>query len=377
MTTEELLRGFREATPSTVPSRIIAAPAAPAEQPAKYRALRAASARHPLRGALLPPEQDLRHLAHGVVAAVVAPPPRLPHQLDPALQAVLLGEQPAWAALISASPPPRPSPTPLCTLLPPSPTRAPCNTYGRWRSVYESCTAPAVLQTLVGECYAPDAVFEDAMVSARGHEAVYRQFAMLGALVRSVQVGAYSLSVAPLPQLHVALPAAAPKQPPEQPPARAEPPQEQPPRAPPRPGAGGARALHVTRITVENVQSFTLAVPALLGWLVGDKRGALQIPLYVTSILLVASDLPLAVGPGAAAGDITATRLAGAAAALGGQPRAAAAPPTGYGGAAPAVPSWCILHHVDAWHNVPTVWWVARRALARALDTLLAPLLGL
>lgn len=43
----------------------------------------------------------------------------------------------------------------------------------------------------MGECYAPGAVFEDALVSAAGQEALYRQFALLGAAVRAVQVGAW------------------------------------------------------------------------------------------------------------------------------------------------------------------------------------------
>lgn len=55
--------------------------------------------------------------------------------------------------------------------------------------MYEQCTQLPVLQAVVASTYAPEAVFEDSTVSARGHEAVYRQFAMLGMLLRAAQVG--------------------------------------------------------------------------------------------------------------------------------------------------------------------------------------------
>ncbi|GIL75844.1 hypothetical protein Vretifemale_5574 [Volvox reticuliferus] len=90
--------------------------------------------------------------------------------------------------------------------------------------------------------------------------------------------------------------------------------------------------------------------------------------------------------------DVTASRLAGAAAALGRDGAAAAGGPgellsTLYGGAAPAAaagggpradtcaPCWRIVHHADIWHNVPLVWWRLRRALCVAMDALLGPLL--
>ncbi len=56
--------------------------------------------------------------------------------------------------------------------------------------MYEQCTQLPVLQAVVASTYAPEAVFEDSMVSARGHEAVYRQFAILGVVIRAAQVGA-------------------------------------------------------------------------------------------------------------------------------------------------------------------------------------------
>lgn len=118
----------------------------------------------------------------------------------------------------------------------------------------------------------------------------------------------------------------------------------------------------------------------------------MQIPLYVTSVLLVASDAPLA-HDGAGGADTTASRLASAAAALGeslSQPSSALSASSGgaggsgvdplatasgmppYGG---GVTHWRILHHLDRWHNVPLVWWVLRRAAARAVDAVLVPLL--
>ncbi|GIL44529.1 hypothetical protein Vafri_1971 [Volvox africanus] len=162
--------------------------------------------------------------------------------------------------------------------------------------------------------------------------------------------------------------------------------------------------LHLTRVTVENVQRFELGLPPWLTWLVGGKARGLQIHLYVTSILLVASDMPLAVtGSGSGGGtweggewptDLTASRLAGAAAALGRGSAAAAAAAaaaaggpgelssTLYGGVAggspradTCAPCWRIVHHADIWHNVPLIWWRLRRALCVAMDALLGPLL--
>ncbi|KAG2440930.1 hypothetical protein HXX76_003783 [Chlamydomonas incerta] len=345
----------------------------------------AASSSHPLQGIQMPPEGVLRAVAlEG--RPDVGPPPRLPHQLSPALQAVLLG----------------------------------------WRSLYEQCRSPSSLQALVGECYAPGAVFEDALVSAAGQEALYRQFALLGAAVRAVQVGAYSLSVAPLAQ-----PAVTMRPPPPPSPGRSAVSESGAKSSPQRPtygagsptvtttaaarqgaaaqpaaagaapaGAGGAGVgavpavvpLHLTRVTVENVQCFVVALPPLVSWLLGGgKEVSVQIPLYVTSVLLVASDAPLA-HDGAGGADTTASRLASAAAALGeslSQPSAAfsAYSAGGSGGAgvdpmvsASSVPyggvtHWRILHHLDRWHNVPLVWWVLRRAAARAVDAVLVPLL--
>ncbi|KXZ56327.1 hypothetical protein GPECTOR_1g289 [Gonium pectorale] len=301
---------------------------------------------------LLAPEEDLRKAALSGVPSM-GPPPRLPHTLSPALQAVLHG----------------------------------------WRSVYESCRSAGTLQRLVGECYAREAVFEDALVSARGQEAIYRQFALLGAMVSSVQVGAYSLSVAPLARPLAVVPVTTHRQAQAQQRAAARP----PPPPPPAPGPGGSgagtaqvpvRALHLTRVTVENVQCFSLALPAALAWLVGGKGAGLQVPLYVTSIMLVASDAPLAVTPEGGAGETTASRLAGAAAALG---AAAAAGPRQFpdpfapaqgsgaagGNSGAGLPSWRIVHQVDLWHNVPLVWWRVRRAICRALDAVLSPLLRL
>ena len=72
---------------------------------------------------------------------------------------------------------------------------------------------------------------------------------------------------------------------------------------------------------------------------------------------------------------MTASRLAGAAAALGGA--AGWSEPSGGGdGGGGDGPSWRILHQVDLWHNVPLVWWRLRRALCMALDAVLSPLLG-
>ncbi|KAG2450524.1 hypothetical protein HYH02_005025 [Chlamydomonas schloesseri] len=353
----------------------------------------------------MPPESALRAAAMEG-RPDVGPPPRLPHQLSPALQAVLLG----------------------------------------WRSLYEQCRSPGSLQALVGECYAPGAVFEDALVSAAGQEALYRQFALLGAAVRAVQVGAYSLSVAPLAQ-----PAVTMRPPPPPSPGRSAFSDSGGAKgSPPRPsataysagsptvtstsaaavaaarqgvlgqsaamsgaagtgagGAGGGAAgaavgaaevpLHLTRVTVENVQCFVVTLPPLVSWLLGGgKEVSVQIPLYVTSVLLVASDAPLA-HDGAGGADTTASRLASAAAALGeslSQPASFSAAtysgggggpldplPEGgssSGGAAPyggGVTHWRILHHLDRWHNVPLVWWVLRRAAARAVDAVLVPLL--
>ncbi|GFR47287.1 hypothetical protein Agub_g8974 [Astrephomene gubernaculifera] len=369
ITTEELLESMEakgpeeaalppEAAPSTSVSRVTA-PSMPTE---RYQLLRDADASHKLQLLLLPPEEDLRAAALGELPAI-GPPPRLPHQLSPALQSVLVG----------------------------------------WRSVYESCCTTDALQALVGGCYAREAVFEDAMVSARGQEAVYRQFALLGAVVRSVHVSAYSLSVAPLAQPVVALSIAAAE--PEEPSTSAaaaaaalrrpggtttatrqagpQPPQQDSERQVP---------LHLTRVAVENVQTLTVGLPYFMSRLMGLTAEGIRIPLYVTSILLVASDAPLAVAVGGfdgitatAAAEATTRRLAGAAAALlsgvasataatSSKSRFAATDPT-----VPAVPapSWRVVHHVDMWHNVPLVWWRVRRAVCRILDSVLSPWLRL
>eukprot|EP00198_Chlamydomonas_reinhardtii_P011550 XP_001700887.1 predicted protein [Chlamydomonas reinhardtii] len=317
LSVEELLQNIdlrspmaSQTPPSTSGRSQGGAGVAPRARP-RYPRLAAASASHPLQGIQMPPEGVLRAAAlEG--RPDVGPPPRLPHQLSPALQAVLLG----------------------------------------WRSLYEQCRSPSSLQALVGECYAPGAVFEDALVSAAGQEALYRQFALLGAAVRAVQVGAYSLSVAPLAQPAVAM------------------------RPPPPPSPSRSAC-------------FVVALPPLVSWLLG---GGEEIPLYVTSVLLVASDAPLA-HDGAGGADTTASRLASAAAALGeslSQPSSALSASSGgaggsgvdplatasgmppYGG---GVTHWRILHHLDRWHNVPLVWWVLRRAAARAVDAVLVPLL--
>lgn len=56
----------------------------------RYEYLRAADAGHQLQGICLPPEGELRAAVLGGRLAF-GPPPRLPHQLSPALQSVLLG----------------------------------------------------------------------------------------------------------------------------------------------------------------------------------------------------------------------------------------------------------------------------------------------
>ncbi|GIL44530.1 hypothetical protein Vafri_1971 [Volvox africanus] len=195
-----------------------------------------------------------------------------------------------------------------------------------WRSVYESCSKASELQALVGECYAREAVFEDALVSARGQESVYRQFAILGAAVRSVQVNAYSLSVAPLgrPQVRLEPPRGAEFAPEAQATALipskvlplqhlAQPQPQRPSMTPqrPQPQTQFQRVglqeisilsrqqqqqqqqqreqesevavqrqqvqLHLTRVTVENVQRFELGLPPWLTWLVGGKARGLQV----------------------------------------------------------------------------------------------------
>ncbi|EFJ43870.1 hypothetical protein VOLCADRAFT_95968 [Volvox carteri f. nagariensis] len=365
ITTEELLQSMVAKSPEAGISPYAPSPSGSVSQRApveRYEFLRAADAGHRLQGLRLPPEEELRAAALGGRPAV-GPPPRLPHQLSPALQSVLIG----------------------------------------WRSVYESCRTTHDLQALVGDCYAHDAVFEDALVSARGQEAVYRQFAMLGAAVRSVQVAAYSLSVAPLSRPVVFLegqPQAAkgPAAPPLREAARRPGSQQQQQPVglqavrsltqqqvqlqrqqqqlglqlqPEQGGAGApghrqlpqpqAQPLHLTRVTVENVQCFELGLPPWLTWLVGGKAPGLQVHLYVTSILLVASDAPLAVGSGGgleAGGwpaDVTASRLAGAAAALGrddgtGGPSGGGGlvgPRLGgAGGGGASFPSWRIVHQM-------------------------------
>ncbi|GLI65518.1 hypothetical protein VaNZ11_009073 [Volvox africanus] len=413
ITTEELLQSIVAKSPEVPTPPFEPSPSGSVSRRApmdRYEFLRAADAGHRLQGLRLPPEEELRAAALGGRLAV-GPPPRLPHQLSPALQSVLLG----------------------------------------WRSVYESCSKASELQALVGECYAREAVFEDPLVSARGQESVYRQFAILGAALRSVQVAAYSLSVAPLwrPKVRLEPPRGAEFTPEAQatapspskvlPPQHLAQPQPQPQRPSiaqqwPQPQTQLQRVglqeisilsrqqqqeqeseaavqrqqvqLHLTRVTVENVQRFELGLPPLLTWLVGGKARGLQIHLYVTSILLVASDMPLAVSGSVSGGgsweggewptDLTASRLAGAAAALGRDSAAATATAaaeaaagvpgelssTPYGGAAgrgpradSSAPCWRIVHHVDIWHNVPLVWWRLRRALCVAMDALLGPLL--
>ncbi|KAG2493313.1 hypothetical protein HYH03_008448 [Edaphochlamys debaryana] len=393
VTTEELLRNIGARSAPASPSHSCTAFGSTAEVPPpvdRYQQLHAASDAHPLGRLVLPPEHALRAAALGGPAPV-GPPPRFPNQLSPTLESILLG----------------------------------------WRSLYECCRKPADLQMLVGQAYAPDAVFEDALVSARGQEALYRQFAMLGTAARAVQVGAYSLSVASVPEPLVT-------------------------QAPPSPSEGGAAGpasasataraarptlpLHLTRVTVENVQCFTLAVPSLLTWLVGGKGAGVQVPLYVTSVLLVASDAPLAAsadGSGLAPGQdpLTESRLASAAAVLSGSGGTGTGPSTSTGGTGgtgtgraggglrllvpdpsssraaggagaparagaragpgpagaggsvvgpsgvgpsgelPGPTRWRIVHHVDRWHNVPLVWWALRRAIARTLDAVLSPLL--
>lgn len=118
-----------------------------------------------------------------------------------------------------------------------------------------------------------------------------------------------------------------------------------------------------------------------------------QVPLYVTSVILVASDVPLVLPSREDPGAIE-SRLAGAAAALG----RGAAPPRALAGAlpyhdgsgpsgsglgeggrgpeGPSLPRWLVVHHTDTWHNVPLVWWALRRLVARVLDATVGRLLG-
>ncbi len=60
-------------------------------------------------------------------------------------------------------------------------------------------------------------------------------------------------------------------------PARRGGPAGVPPRAPGAVGVSGLVPLHLTRIEVENVQSYSFALPGLLAWLLGAKSGALQV----------------------------------------------------------------------------------------------------
>lgn len=81
-----------------------------------------------------------------------------------------------------------------------------------------------------------------------------------------------------------------------------------------------------------------------------------QVPLYVTSVLVVASQQPLLPPsvPGAAAARLFAAQA----------PPGAGKPP--YNGS-----SWRIVYHADRWHNIPVVWPVLRRTACRLVDVLL------
>lgn len=96
LSVEELLQNIdlrspmaSQTPPSTSGRSQGGAGVAPRARP-RYPRLAAASASHPLQGIQMPPEGVLRAAAlEG--RPDVGPPPRLPHQLSPALQAVLLG----------------------------------------------------------------------------------------------------------------------------------------------------------------------------------------------------------------------------------------------------------------------------------------------
>lgn len=214
-----------------------------------------------------------------------------------------------------------------------------------WRSMYQLSSSPEELQGVVGRCYAADAVFEDHLVVAAGQAQVYRQFAALGAATQGVQVTPYSLAAVPVGSLPL----------------------------PPPPGEGapppGQLAL-VTRVSIENVQTFTFGLPSALTWLLGEKSGALKVPLYVTTVLVVASQQPLLPPqpPARVGGPYMPLRYTPAIAAPAGAVSSSGAATAHYDGNGNG---WRILYHADTWHNLPMVWPLLRRTACRALDVVL------